>query len=67
MLVLHGDADRVVPLAQAQALIGAIRAAGGTVELMVYEGEGHGWSRPDTVADVYRRSEAFLRRHVLAP
>jgi len=65
VLVLHGDADRVVPLAQAQRLIAAVRAAGGTVESRVYEGEGHGWARPETVADVYERCESFLRRWVL--
>jgi dipeptidyl aminopeptidase/acylaminoacyl peptidase len=65
VLVLHGDTDPVVPLAQAERLIGAIRAAGGKIETRVYEGEGHGWSQPDTIADVYERTESFLRRTVL--
>ncbi len=65
VLVLHGDTDPVVPLAQAEQLIGAIRAAGGTIETRVYEGEGHGWTQPDTIADVYKRTESFLRRTVL--
>ena len=46
LLVLQGDADPVVPPAQAQLLVDAVRAAGGTVEHHVYAGEGHGWSRP---------------------
>lgn len=61
-LVLHGDADEVVPLAQAQALVEAIRAAGGTVELHVYEGQGHGWRGEETVLDVLTRTEDFLTR-----
>jgi dipeptidyl aminopeptidase/acylaminoacyl peptidase len=65
-LVLHGDADRVVPPAQAAAVVDAIRQAGGTVEHHVYEGEGHGFARVDTVLDVYERIESFLQRHVLA-
>jgi dipeptidyl aminopeptidase/acylaminoacyl peptidase len=64
-LVLQGDADRVVPPAQAEALVDAIRAAGGTVEHHVYEGEGHGFAREETVLDVYTRTEAFLRTWVL--
>jgi len=64
ILVLHGDADRVVPPAQAQALVGAVRAAGGVAESRLYEAEGHGWSRANTVADAYERVAAFLRRHV---
>lgn len=65
LLVLQGDADNVVPPAQAQAVVDAVRAAGGTVEHHVYEGEGHGWSRPETVIDELERVEAFLTRWVL--
>ena len=64
VLVLQGDADKVVPPAQATALVGAVRAAGGVAESQVYEGEGHGWSRADTVGDACERVASFLRRHV---
>jgi dipeptidyl aminopeptidase/acylaminoacyl peptidase len=65
VLVLQGDADPVVPPAQAQALVDAVRAGGGTVEHHVYAGEGHGWSRPDTVEDALDRTFAFLDRWVI--
>lgn len=65
LLVLQGDADNVVPPEQAQLVVDAIRGAGGTVEHHVYEGEGHGWSRPETVTDELERVEAFLDRWVL--
>ena len=39
-------------------------AAGTPVEHHVYEGEGHGWSRPDTVTDALERIEAFLAKWV---
>ncbi|HEY7440758.1 MAG TPA: prolyl oligopeptidase family serine peptidase, partial [Acidimicrobiia bacterium] len=65
LLVLQGDADAVVPPAQARALVEAVRAAGGTVEEHVYEGEGHGWSRPETVEDALARTIEFLERHVV--
>lgn len=65
LLVLQGDADRVVPPDQAEALVQAVADGRGTVEAETYAGEGHGWSRPETVADVYGRIEAFLGRHVL--
>ncbi|MFO7589435.1 MAG: alpha/beta fold hydrolase [Acidimicrobiia bacterium] len=64
-LVLQGDADKVVPPAQALALVEAIREAGGTVELEVYPGEGHGWATEPTIVDVYARTDRFLTRHVL--
>lgn len=65
LLVLQGDQDRVVPPEQARRLVDAVRAAGGHVDAHVYAGEGHGWSRPETVIDVYARTDAFLRRVVL--
>lgn len=65
VLVLHGDADRVVPPSQADALVGAIRAGGGTVEHHVYDGEGHSFAREDTLLDLYPRMESVLDRWVL--
>ncbi|MGZ4798637.1 MAG: S9 family peptidase [Acidimicrobiia bacterium] len=65
LLVLQGDADNVVPLAQAQLMVDAVRAGGGTVDQHVYEGEGHGWSKPETITDELERVERFLNRWVL--
>jgi dipeptidyl aminopeptidase/acylaminoacyl peptidase len=65
LLVLQGSADRVVPKAQADSLVGRLERAGGTVEYHVYDGEGHGWSRPEVVTDELERTWAFLQRHVL--
>ena len=64
-LMLHGDADPVVPIAQTRAFAAAARAAGASVEVVEYEGEGHGWSRPATVADADGRTMTFLEREVL--
>jgi dipeptidyl aminopeptidase/acylaminoacyl peptidase len=66
LLVLQGRADQVVPPAQARVLVDAVRGAGGSVEHHEYEGEGHGWSAPATLLDVYERTESFLTRTVLA-
>ncbi|HEX3426021.1 MAG TPA: prolyl oligopeptidase family serine peptidase [Acidimicrobiales bacterium] len=65
LLVLQGSADVVVPQAQSDALVAAVRAAGGTVEYHVYDGEGHGWNRAETVEAELETTWAFLRRHVL--
>jgi dipeptidyl aminopeptidase/acylaminoacyl peptidase len=61
LLLFHGTDDPVVPVSQSKALVEAISAAGGTVELVVYEGEGHGFSDPANVLDEYERTEEFLR------
>jgi dipeptidyl aminopeptidase/acylaminoacyl peptidase len=64
LLILQGRADKVVPPAQSQAIADRLRALGRTVELQLYDDEGHGWLRPETLEDELTRTEAFLRRHV---
>jgi dipeptidyl aminopeptidase/acylaminoacyl peptidase len=65
LLILQGDADEVVPPAQSQAIHDRLASLGRPVELHRYEGEGHGWGRPETVRDELERTDSFLRRHVL--
>lgn len=42
-LLIHGDADELVPLSQSQKLVEAINKAGGSAELIVKEGGAHPW------------------------
>lgn len=42
-LLFHGDADPLVPLQQSRRLVDAIKAAGGSAELIVKPGGGHPW------------------------
>lgn len=64
LLVFHGDEDPVVPVSQSRTLADVIDAAGGSVDLVVYEGEGHGFREPANVRDEYARTERFLLRAV---
>jgi len=43
LLLIHGDADPLVPLQQSQKLVEAVKAAGGSAELIVKKGGGHPW------------------------
>lgn len=65
LLVFQGDDDDTVPKAQADALVEGLRGRGVPVEYHVYEGEGHGWSKPGPVADELERADRFLTRWVL--
>ena len=65
LLVLQGDEDKVVPPRQAELVVNAVRTAGGHVDHHVYAGEGHGWSKIETVQDELERTLAFLERWVL--
>ncbi len=42
-LLIHGDADQVVPLSHSQKLVRAIQGVGGSAELIIKEGGGHPW------------------------
>jgi dipeptidyl aminopeptidase/acylaminoacyl peptidase len=65
LLVMHGDNDPVVPVDQSRDLVDRCREAGGDVEFVVYEGEGHGFRKPENQLDEYRRMQSFLATHVL--
>ena len=60
LLILQGDKDEVVPLAQSQAIYKKLQARGVEVEMKVYEGEGHGWRKLATVLDELDRVDRFL-------
>lgn len=64
-LMLHGDADEVVPVAQMRDFVAAARAGGADIESHEYAGEGHGWSKPETIRDDFDRSVAFLDKWLL--
>ncbi|BAN01385.1 peptidase S09 family protein [Ilumatobacter coccineus YM16-304] len=64
VLVFHGTDDPVVPIEQSTALVERIRAVGGDIDYVVYDGEGHGFRDPVNVADEYARTEVFLDRIV---
>ena len=65
LLLLHGTDDEVVPVGQTEALVERLRRAGRTVDYHRYEGEGHGWGRPETVVDELERVHDFCHRHVV--
>lgn len=60
LLLMHGDSDPVVPFASTIDFAGRVRAGGGDVELIVMEGEGHGFRDPANRRLEYERTGAFL-------
>ncbi|MBM4071426.1 MAG: alpha/beta hydrolase [Planctomycetes bacterium] len=42
-LIIHGDADKLVPIQQAQLIIGKLNEAKVPCKLVVREGKAHGW------------------------
>ncbi len=43
VLLIHGDADAIVPVSQSHKLAEAVRAAGGSAEVIEKPGGGHPW------------------------
>ena len=44
-LIIHGDADKLVPVQQAEAFVNRAREAGVLAKLVVKEGQAHGWPK----------------------
>lgn len=60
MLILQGADDMVVPPNQAVAMAAAVRAKGLPVELVIFEGEGHGFRRAENIIATADHALAFL-------
>ncbi len=50
ILIIHGDADKLVPICQAQTFVKRCEEVGSTAKLVVREGKLHGW--PDMGKDM---------------
>jgi len=53
ILLVHGDADNIVPIAQSQLMYKALKKAGKDVRMTTYKMEGHGgWSQENEVQNL---------------
>jgi acetyl esterase/lipase len=50
ILIIHGDADKLVPICQAQSFVKRCESVDSTAKLVVREGKAHGW--PDLGKDL---------------
>lgn len=63
--VFQGDIDRVVPRAQSDEIVASLKARNVPHEYHVYEGEGHGWRKSETVEAFSTALDRFLRQYVV--
>jgi acetyl esterase/lipase len=66
LLVIHGANDPRVPLGEAEQIVAAMRSRGRTVELLVFDDEGHGIVKLPNRRVAYGRIAGFLDE-VLGP
>ena len=64
LLMAYGSEDRRVPLPHGRSFHAAVQAHNPAAELVVYTGEGHGWSLTTNRIDFWTRVEQFLERHI---
>jgi len=60
-LLIHGDADPLVPLQQSQKMVEVLKAAGGSAELIVKKGGGHPWM---TIPEEVKVMADWFDRHL---
>ncbi len=63
--VFQGEIDRVVPRQQSDDVVAALQRTGTPHIYHLYEGEGHGWRKQETIDHFYQAVESFLEQHVL--
>jgi len=65
LAMFQGESDKVVPRRQSDAIVEALKRNHTPHVYHVYEGEGHGWRKRETIEHFYTAVEAFLRQYVL--
>jgi acetyl esterase/lipase len=63
-LIVHGDADKLVPIQQAELIIAKLKDAGVTAELIVKKGAVHGWQGMEKDAATFAD---WFDRHLKKP
>lgn len=63
ILIAHGSKDSNVPMSQSRRLHDALIKAGKAHDYVIYEGEGHGFDKPENSVDFLERVGRFLDRH----
>lgn len=65
LYIFQGGADKVVTPNQAQVLVDMLQARGIPFQFKLYESEGHGFRKAETITDYLNETERFLRKHVI--
>jgi acetyl esterase/lipase len=66
--LLHGTADKVVPVSASINLYTALSKAGGVAEMHIYAQQPHGWARrPAWVEPTIGEAVVFLERYLVDP
>ncbi|HUY31482.1 MAG TPA: prolyl oligopeptidase family serine peptidase [Pirellulales bacterium] len=65
LAVFQGSIDTVVPQNQSDSIVESLKRNGTPHIYHVYEGEGHGWRKRETIEHFYQAVDDFLRRYLV--
>jgi len=63
--IFQGSEDKVVPPNQSETIVAALKSRGVPHEYHLYEGEGHGFRKSETLVAYYKAVERFLQQYVI--
>lgn len=66
VFIAHGDEDLTVPVIEATDLERALRRAGKPVDMLIIQGEGHGFFREKSREKFYRKMDDFFGKYLPA-
>ena len=65
LVIFQGSIDPVVPQSQSDSIVATLRRAGNEPDYHIYEGEGHGFRKPENVIHQHETIEKFLLTHLI--
>jgi dipeptidyl aminopeptidase/acylaminoacyl peptidase len=65
LAIFQGDKDRVVPRIQSDEVVASLKRRGIPFIYHVYEGEGHGFRRSETIEHHMQAIDRFLKQYVI--
>ncbi len=65
LAIFQGSEDPVVPPSQSESIVELLKQNGVPHLYRLYEGEGHGFRKTETIADFLKQTERFLQQYVL--
>ena len=63
-LLLHGDMDELVPLSNSERMHAALKEQGVATDMIVFEGEGHGFQKPEARNRSVEALTAWFEEHL---
>ncbi|KAK6220597.1 hypothetical protein LQW54_002042 [Pestalotiopsis sp. IQ-011] len=64
LLLLQGTIDKAVTPEQAHLMAAEMQRQGRVAEIIMFEGEGHGWLKQETILAAYNAQESWWKRHL---